>query len=46
MKGKYYSSDPSKEVKLLSDKVDYLEKKLRSKLDYLLKEIQKLRDKK
>lgn len=44
VKMKYYSQDSSDEIKALAERIDYLEKKMRSKLDYLLKEIQKLRD--
>jgi Tfp pilus assembly protein PilN len=36
-------SDLKSQIKELEDRVDLLEKKIRSKLDYLLSEIQKLR---
>ena len=36
-------SDLKAQIKELEDRIDLLEKKIRSKLDYLLSEIQKLR---
>ena len=35
--------DHKAQIKELEDRIDLLEKKIRSKLDYLLSEIQKLR---